>query len=140
MLYQIRAGYIFEKAVSAALECQGFVLTGTKRINHKEFDVVTIRDGVIFNVQCKNNLIDVSKLEADVRRFARYNQARTAGYERALRKEVGREALLQGTLGLDRIEHLVVSRFPIATDNPRIVAFSRIGEIGRIASDLSRTS
>lgn len=138
--YQIRAGYIFEKAVWVALEHQGFALTGTKRINHKEFDVVAVRDGIIFNVQCKNNLIDVSKLEADVKRFARYNRARTAAYERALRKEVGREALLRETLGLDRVEHLVVSRLPIATGNSRIVAFSRIGEIGRIASDLSRTS
>lgn len=135
--YQIRSGYIFEKAVSEELEQQGFALTGVKRINHKEFDVVTTRNGVIFNVQCKNNLVDVAKLEANVWLFARYNRARSASYERALRKEVDREELLLNELGHARIEHLVVSRFPVATNNPRIISHSRIKEIGEIASRLT---
>jgi hypothetical protein len=135
--YQIRSGYIFEKAVSEELEQQGFSLTPVKRINHKEFDVVTIRDGIIFNIQCKNNLVDVTKLEANVRLFARYNRARSASYERALRKEVNRESLLLNELGLARVEHLVVSRFPVATDNPRIISYSQIGDIGAIAAALA---
>ncbi|TYC91545.1 hypothetical protein [Novosphingobium sp. BW1] len=136
--YQIRSGYIFEKAVSEELEQQGFSLTPVKRINHKEFDVVTIREGIIFNIQCKNNMVDVTKLEADVRLFARYNRARSASYERALRKEVNRESLLLKELGLARVEHLVVSRFPVATDNPRVISYSRIGDIGPIAAALAR--
>jgi hypothetical protein len=135
--FQIRAGFIFEETVAQALEKQGFVLTGIKRINRKEFDVVTIRDGVIFNVQCKNNLIDPSRLEADPKLFARYNRARAASYERALRKELGREALLTVELGLTRIEHLVLSRFPVATDNARIISFSRIEELSSIATTLA---
>lgn len=135
--YQIRSGYIFEKAVSEELERQGFALTPIKRINHKEFDVVTTRDGAIFNVQCKNNMVDVTKLEANVRLLARYNRARSASYERALRKEVNRENLLLNELGLPRVEHLVVSRFPVATENPRIISYSRIEEIGAIAAALT---
>lgn len=135
--YQIRSGFIFEKAISEELEQQGFTLTGIKRINRKEFDVVTIRDGIIFNIQCKNNLVDVAKLESDVKLFARYNRARSASYERALLKEAKRESLLIEELGLDRVEHLVVSRFPIATNNPRIISHSRIGELGRLASVLA---
>ena len=133
----IRSGYIFEKAVSEELEQQGFSLTPVKRINHKEFDVVTIRDGIIFNIQCKNNMVDVTKLEANVRLFARYNRARSASYERALRKEVNRESLLLNELGLARVEHLVVSRFPVATDNPRVISYSQIGDIGAIAAALA---
>ncbi|WP_210187009.1 hypothetical protein, partial [Methylobacterium gossipiicola] len=127
----------FEKTVSDALELQGFQLTGIKRLHPKEFDVVTTRDGVIFNVQCKNNLIDLSRLEADPKLFARYNRARVASYERALRKELGREALLTTELGLSHIEHLVVARFPFANDNPRIIPFSRIEDLSIIAADLT---
>jgi hypothetical protein len=135
--FQIRSGFIFEKTVSEALERQGFRLTGIKRLNRKEFDVVTVRGGVIFNIQCKNNLIDPSRLEADPKLFARYNRARVASYERALRKETGREDLLTAELGLAHVEHLVVSRFPVATDNPRIVPFSRIEELSSVAADLA---
>lgn len=137
---QIRSGFIFEQAVSAELEEQGFTLTGIKRINHKEFDVVTTRGGIIiFNVQCKNNLIDITKIEANVRLFARYNRARSASYERALRKEEKREDLLRTKLGLDRVEHLVVSRFPVASENPRIIPYSRIGDVRRIASAITKS-
>jgi hypothetical protein len=135
--FQIRSGFIFERTVGDALRRQGFLLTGIKRLHRKEFDVVTTREGVIFNVQCKNNLIDPSRLEADPKLFARYNRVRAASYERALRKEVGREALLTAELGIERVEHLVITRFPIATDNPRVVAFSRIEELGALAAELA---
>ena len=135
--FQIRSGFIFERTVAEALERQGFRLTGIKRLNRKEFDVVAIRGGVVFNVQCKNNLIDPSRLEADPKLFARYNRARVASFERALRKEAGREALLTTELGLDRVEHLVVSRFPVSTDNPRIIPFSRIDALTSVADELA---
>lgn len=134
--YQIRSGFIFEKTVSQALDKQGFTITDIKRINRKEFDVVATRDGIIFNVQCKNNLIDVAKLESNVKLFARYNRARSASYERALEKELKREDLLKHALCLHRVENLVVSRFPVATNNPRIISHSRIATIGAIASEL----
>ena len=134
--FQIRSGFIFEKTVAEALHKQGFQLTGIKRLNRKEFDVVTTCGGVIFNVQCKNNLIDPSRLEADPKLFARYNRARSASYERALRKELGREALLTAELGLERVEHLVVTRFPVATNNPRVIPFSRIEKVSSVATSL----
>lgn len=138
--FQIRSGFIFEQTIAAALARQGFTLTGIKRLNRKEFDVVAVRDGVIFNVQCKNNLIDLSRLEADVALFARYNRARVAGYERALRKEAGREALLTARLGSVRVEHFVVTRFPVASANARIIPFSRIDDFGTIAASLTAST
>ena len=138
--FQIRSGFIFEDTVTAALREQGFQITDIKRLNRKEFDVVTIRDGVIFNVQCKNNLIDPSRLEADPKLFARYNRTRVASYERALRKELSREALLTAALGLEHVEHLVVSRFPVATDNPKIIPFSRIQQLSSVAAGLLSAS
>lgn len=134
--FQIRSGFIFEQTIAQALKQQGFALTGIKRLNRKEFDVVAVRDGVIFNIQCKNNLVDLSRLEADVGLFVRYNRARVRSYERALRKEVDREALLTGELGIAQIEHFVVTRFPVATTNPRIIAFSRFDGFSALASSV----
>lgn len=55
--FQIRSGFEFERHVRQELEAQGYQLTTIKRIKRKEFDVVAIRDNVVFNVQCKNNLV-----------------------------------------------------------------------------------
>lgn len=137
--YQIRAGFIFEEGVAAFMSQHGFVLSGVKRINHKEFDVVAFRDGTIFNVQCKNSIVDLTRLESDMKRFARYNRTLERAYERALRKEEGREALLTAEFGMSRVEHAVVSRFPLASDNPRIIPFSRIERLDQLARDLAGT-
>jgi hypothetical protein len=124
--YQIRTGFIFEKAVADALERQGFAVQKVTRINRHEFDVVTLRDGIVWNVQCKNNMTDLVWVEAQPRRFARYNRNLAIAYERALTKELDREGVLMAHLGKAAVEHMLVSRFPVVTDNPRIVAFSRI--------------
>jgi hypothetical protein len=124
--FQIRAGFIFENSVKSALDEQSFTVTGVKRINRKEFDVVAVLDRVIYNIQCKNNLVDLTRLESDPARFARYNRQLDRYYARALVKEEGREKLLKDELHLDEVRHIVVSRFPVATDNPRIIPFSRI--------------
>jgi hypothetical protein len=81
--YQIRRGFIFEAAVASELQEQGFDVQDITRINRHEFDVVTVRDGVIWNVQCKNNFLDLERLEADPARFAKYNAMLVRGYERA---------------------------------------------------------
>lgn len=135
--FQIHSGFIFERTVAAELERQGLYLTGIKRLKRKEFNVVTVRDGVIFNVQCKNNLIDPSGREGNPKLSARFNRARVASFERALREEVGREALLITELGLTQIAHLVVTRFPVATDNPKIISFSRIEAFSSVANKLA---
>jgi hypothetical protein len=132
-LYQIRAGFIFEEAVANELMRQGFSVQNITRINRHEFDVVSLRDGVIWNVQCKNNFIDLALVDTDAHRFARYNAMLVRAYERALTKERHREHLLKSKLSLDAVQHLLVSRFPIVTDNPRMVPFSRIANFAAIA-------
>ncbi len=124
--YQIRTGFIFEAVVKDRLSAQGFAVQDIKRINRREFDVVTVRDGVIWNIQCKNNFLDLSTVDADAHRFARYNRALVTSYEKALDKDRRREHLLQDKLSLDKIQHVVVARFPVVCDNPRIVPFSRL--------------
>lgn len=131
--YQIRSGFIFEKSVKAALRAQGFHVTEIKRVGRAEFDVVATLDGVIYNVQCKNNLVDLSRIEADVRRFVRYNGSLDQAYRKALEKERAREQTLLGELRLTAIKHFVVSRFPVATQNPCVLAFGEISRFRTIA-------
>jgi hypothetical protein len=135
-LYQIRAGFILEGAVASQLTRQGFDVQDITRINRHEFDVVCLRDDVIWNIQCKNNFIDLALVDTDAHRFARYNAMLVRAYERALTKERGREHLLKSRLSLDTVQHLVVSRFPIVSDNPRMVPFSRIARFAAIADSL----
>lgn len=127
--FQIRAGFIFESNVKVALAKQGFTVTEVKRVNRKEFDVVATLDGVIYNLQCKNNLVDLSRIETSPSLFARYNRRLDRSYARALAKEEGREQLLKDKLGLGSVRHLVVSRFPIATVNPHVITFSHIDRL-----------
>lgn len=131
--FQIRAGFIFEDQVKLSLEEQGFAIQDIVRINRQEFDVVTIRNSVIWNVQCKNNFVNLESVDSDAVTFARYNRGLVRSYERALVKEGGREHLLKGRLLIEDIEHMIVSRFPVVTDNPRIVVFSRIADFVRRA-------
>jgi hypothetical protein len=126
--FQIHAGFIFEDMVAADLAAYGFTVTDITRINHQEFDVVTVLGDVIHNFQCKNNWIDLGKLESNRRLLARYNRRLDRYYRSALRKEAGREDLLLGKLGLSRIEHHVISRFPVITEAPRIINYNRLAE------------
>jgi hypothetical protein len=134
--YQIRAGFLFEKAVIDALRRQGFVYQEITRIDHKEFDVITVRDGVIWNVQCKNNFMNLARVDCHAKRYARYNAGLVRSYERALTKERNREHLVTGKLGIPEIEHMIVARFPIVSDNGRLVPFSRIDHFAQLADSL----
>lgn len=98
-----------------------------------EFDVVATLDGVIYNVQCKNNLVDLNRIESDVRRFVRYNASLDRAYRKALEKERGREHVLLEELGLTSIKHFVVSRFPVATHNPCVLAYGEISRFRALA-------
>lgn len=104
-------------------------MTDIKRINRKEFDVVATRGGVIFNLQCKNNWIDLSKIEAEPALFVRYNRSLTNYYARALKKERGREHLLKQKLGMDKIVHYVVSRFPVIGADPAVINYNQIDRL-----------
>jgi len=132
--FQIRSGFIFEESVKQALKNQGFDVTDTKRINRKEFDVVAILDGVIFNVQCKNNMVVLDRVIADPKLFARYNRQLDRYYSRALAKEEEREKLLTDKFGLQKVRHTVVSRFAIATENPRVISYARIEDFRGIVT------
>lgn len=134
--FQIRAGFIFEQAVAKALRQQGFGVHDITRINRHEFDVVTSRDEIIWNIQCKNNFLDIERLEEEPFRFAKYNARLVRSYERALLKERNREGMLLAKLSLERIEHLVVSRFPVITDNIRMLPFSRIAQFSDVTNSL----
>lgn len=134
--FQIRSGFIFESQVKCDLEEQGFIVQDIVRINRQEFDVVTVRDGIIWNVQCKNNFINLDKVDSDAVAFSRYNSRLVHSYEKALEKERSREHLLKSKLALNSIEHMVVSRFPVVTDNPRIVVFSRISNFAKYADEI----
>ncbi|WP_116357888.1 hypothetical protein [Cupriavidus taiwanensis] len=124
--YQIRSGFIFEGTLKKALEAQGFKIQDIKRVNRAEFDVVAVLEGVIYNLQCKNNLVDLDRIETDVKKFARYNRTLDKAYAAALDKERGREQVLMTKLGLNKVKHYVISRFPVATDNPNVFAFGEI--------------
>lgn len=134
--YQIRSGFIFEEAVKSKLIKQGFSVQNIVRVNRQEFDVVAVRNGVIWNVQCKNNITDIEHLYSDADSFARYNYKLVRAYERALTKERNREHLLKQKLSIETVQHMLVSKFPVVTDNPRIVVFSRIADFAQKADDI----
>jgi len=135
--YQIRSGFLFEKAVTAAIVEQGFEPTGEKRIEKQEFDVLARRDGILWNIQCKNNVSDLSRLAAEPLLFARYNKGLVRAYARALAKEEGREHLLSKRFGNVEVRHLVVSRMPVVGGEARVVPFSRIGGLADYADRLA---
>lgn len=126
--FQIRSGFLFEKKVRAVLEEHGFTIASFKRIEGKEFDLVTTRAGEIHNFQCKNTAIDARLIEKNPTRYARLNRTMVAAYRRAIAKEVGREHLLKGRLKLNVAHHYVVSRFPVLTDDRAIIPFMALEE------------
>lgn len=125
--FQIDSGFVFEKEVKALLYRYGYDVKDVKRIKRKEFDVVCVKDNVIFNFQCKNNSVSVSEQGDDwlkrtcnaIRRLNRY-------YEKALKKEDDREDLLKEKLGLSTVQSYVISRFPVITRNPRIINYNQL--------------
>lgn len=126
--FQIRSGFIFEREVKKAVADQGFVILDIKRIEGQEFDVVAAKNNVIYNIQCKNNLLDLARMEQNPKLFARYNRQLDKYYAQALRKEESRENLLLTKVGLSSVKHIVLSKFPLATKNPRVMAFREISQ------------
>lgn len=121
--FQIHSGFIFEDKVSKILENKGFMPTNITRINHKEFDLITIKDNKVYNFQCKNNFIDISRVSFDYKKIGRFNKRLCRYYEKAFDKEVKREKLITDKTGIEEIEHHVVSRFPVINRNKRIINF-----------------
>ena len=127
--FQIDSGFVFERKIKDMLVYFGYdVKEGTKRIKRKEFDVVCVKDGCIYNFQCKNNHLTISQQGknwfdftcAAMKRLNKY-------YEKALQKEDNRDYLLKEKLGLDTVKSYVISRFPVITRNPRVINFNQLG-------------
>ena len=59
--------------------------------------------------------------------------ARSQTYKKALEKKHAREQMLLGELGLTAVKHFVVSRYPVATQNPCVLAFGKISRFKAIA-------
>ncbi|PZQ33255.1 MAG: hypothetical protein DI562_01960 [Stenotrophomonas acidaminiphila] len=126
--YRIKSGFIFESTLLDQLTVLGFEDQKIKRIDHREFDVVVRRDDVIYNFQCKNVRLDHSLMETNLPQFVRNNKRIVRYFQRALVKERQREALLMRETGAQIIEHYVVSRFPVFTDDQRILSLRDVPE------------
>lgn len=128
--FQIRAGFIFESSVKQILTERGFTIHPTKRIQRKEFDVIAIdREGALVHFQVKNNRSDLTMIEDNPIRYARHCRRLLRYYERALRKEEGREHLLLERFGHQSIKHYVVSKFPIPSSDPRILSLAQLRQL-----------
>jgi len=124
--FQIHSGFVFEDMIKTELAGKGFSVTDITRINRKEFDVVTTKDNVIHNFQCKNNSIDLTLIESKPKSFNRYNRYLVSYYYKALEKEEKRENLLIKKLKISNIKHYVISRFPVITTENRIISYNNL--------------
>lgn len=129
--FQIRSGFIFEKKVKEILANAGYTVTDITRVEGREFDVVTTKDRVIHNFQCKNTFIDTRLVEAQPAKYAMLNRRILRTYRRAIKKEIDREHLLKTSLGLTEIRHYVISRFPVLTEDTDIIAFAQLSTVAR---------
>ena len=126
--FQIHSGFVFEDQLKKKLEEYNFTITDIKRINRKEFDVVTIKNNVIYNFQCKNSFIDISLINTNQKQFIRHNKRLVNYFKKSIIKEEKREKLLKDKLKINKIEHFIVSRFLIMSENKRIISFHNIDD------------
>ncbi|CAH0265828.1 MULTISPECIES: hypothetical protein [unclassified Pedobacter] len=124
--FMINSGFVFEDKVEKILINAGYHSTGITRINHKEFDLITTKNGKIYNFQCKNNHIDIAKVGTDYKLMGRLNKRLITYYRKSITKEVNRENLIKTKLGLSGIEHFVISRFPVITQDADILNFNSL--------------
>ena len=126
--FQVESGYAFERKIKEIVrEFEFTVMDCVRRIMRKEFDVVCVKDGCIYNFQCKNNFVGVSGQGKDwfkdtcnaIRRLNRY-------YEKALEKEDKRDYLLKDKLKIDTVKSYVISRYPVITRNPRVINYNQL--------------
>ncbi len=124
--FQIHSGFIFEDRVIEILECYGFKNSGVTRINRKEFDLITTRNGEIHNFQCKNNLFEISLIDSNIKKTAQINSKLCTYYDAAFKKEKDRESLIKKKIGLNKVTHYVVSRFPVMTNQKFVICFNEL--------------
>ena len=127
--YQIRSGFIFEAAVKECLKAFSIHCEPTKRIENKEFDVIARYGDVLINIQCKNNEVDLTRMESSSKWLARHFIRLNAYYQRALTKEHGREHLLRAKFKPMRIAHLVLTKSATPNNNPRVLSYAEIDQL-----------
>ncbi len=127
--YQIRSGFIFETAVKERLKSFGIQCEPTKRIEKKEFDVIARYGDVLINIQCKNNEVDLTRMESSSKWLARHFVRLNAYYQRALTKEEGREHLLRAKFKPVRVAHLVLTKSATPHNNPRVLSYAEIDQL-----------
>ncbi|WP_321402217.1 hypothetical protein [Maridesulfovibrio sp.] len=126
--FQINSGFLFEKKLRDILINKGFKSENITRIENKEFDVIVSRDNVVYNFQCKNNILNVRDVDVNVKRFVRHNKRLVNSFKNALEKECQREDLLKKKLGVNSVCHYVVSRFPVFSENDSIISYNKFEE------------
>lgn len=124
--YQIHSGFIFEEIVKKKLKDMGFDIKNIKRINRKEFDVVSVKDNKIYNFQCKNNFININKISENRKLYVRYNKRLVSYYIKSLKKEKDREDLLKNKIGISDINHFIITRFPVISENESIINYNEL--------------
>lgn len=127
--YQIRSGFIFEDAVKQRLKTFGIHCEPTKRIEKKEFDVIARCGDVLINIQCKNNEVDLTRMESSSKWLARHFIRLNGYYQRALTKETGREHLLRAKFKPARIAHLILTKSATPHNNPRVLSYAEIDQL-----------
>lgn len=127
--FQINSGFVFEDKIRQILKGRRFEVTPITRINRKEFDVIALKDNKIYNFQCKNNCIDISRLQDDPLMIAKLNNRLVKYYTKAYRKELNRENLITGKLNITQIEHFVVSRYPVISEIDYIINYNELEKI-----------
>ena len=131
--FQIDSGFIFEKVIKEKLIENGYSMKSITRVKNEngtfsEFDVVTTKEGTIYNFQCKNNYLDTSHIKEDYELFGKENKHLIKICEKAYNKERAREGLLLKRLKLKKIKHYVVTRFPLITRKSYIITFQNFEE------------
>lgn len=124
--FMINSGFVFEDKVQKTLKKAGYHCTEITRINKKEFDLITTKNGKIYNFQCKNNHIDIAKVDTNYNLMARLNKRLISYYRKSIVKEVNREHLVKAKVGLTDIHHFVVSRYPVITRDTDILNFNTL--------------
>lgn len=125
--FRIKAGFVFEKKVTAMLEQHGFESMKTKRIHNQEFDVICMKDGCAYNFQCKNNFLDINSISPDnIDKVSRQNKRLVRYYIKALEKENLRTKLVQDHFNVEQVENYVVTRFPVVMNHKRLIPFNQL--------------
>ncbi len=70
-------------------------------------------------------------MKAELRRVGATKRQLLADYRGVLRKDRARQGLLKAELGMTKVRHWVISRFPVLTGNQAIIAVTVLDRLRR---------